>query len=147
MQTQTIHLPVAFAPSLKEDGLPVFDVQLSVRKCKDGEVEVVTARVDTGATHSILPTSLLERLGIEPITDVRMVLADGSIVETTMGSACLAVDDADTGEHYSAPCYVIFGSDEGQCTLGVSALDFFYAMVDTVEQKLVRKVLRERFPG
>ncbi len=42
--------------------------------------ETVDALVDTGASYSQVPSSLLQRLGIVPTDTVEAVLADGRVV-------------------------------------------------------------------
>jgi predicted aspartyl protease len=68
------------------------------------------ALVDTGATHSLLPSDLLAGLGVEPIDRVSFQLADERTVEEAVGEAPL---------------------------LGATTLELFNLAVDPVSQRLV----------
>ena len=46
------------------------------------EVELI---VDTGATYTVIPTSILNRLGINPTRTVKARLADNRVIEKPMG--------------------------------------------------------------
>jgi len=71
---------------------------------------VVELVVDTEATYTVLPRSLLERLGISPIKSAR--LADGRIVERPLGEARMEVEG-----RYASTTPVVFG-EEGIYLLG-----------------------------
>ena len=103
----------------------------------DGELTPVTALVDTGAAHSVMPESLLTRLGLTPIEYRSYTIADGSEVEYGYGMARFGIE----GREF--PCPVIFGIDE-QFLLGATTLQIFNLMVDPVEERLVTKPLRAR---
>ena len=51
--------------------------------------------VDTGASDSMFPASLLEQLHVPPRTQVDYVLADGSEVTYGRGQAHIAIKDRD----------------------------------------------------
>lgn len=52
--------------------------------------EEISALADTGATLSVVPTELLERLGIEKLRTVPLVLADRPRAERGVGCGPLA---------------------------------------------------------
>ena len=96
----------------------------------DGDNPVtVTALVDTGATHSMMPASLLDRLGITPTRQRTFTMADGRTETYDIGAAMFSV-----GEEVM-PCPVIFGR-EGRYLLGATTLENFDLAVDPVNQKL-----------
>lgn len=92
---------------------------------------LVSALVDTGAAYSVLPSTLLTRLGIVPFESGRRFrLADGRRVEYDMGVALLTI----VGKTES--CEVIFGSD-GQYLLGANTLETFALAVNPVGERLM----------
>ena len=70
----------------------VFAVPLGVGGPGAGELTPVTAMVDTGSAHSMLPASLLTRLGLAPLERFAYELADGSWVEYDYGMARLGLN-------------------------------------------------------
>ena len=98
----------------------------------------MTAIVDTGAAHSVMPESLLKRLGLAPIEYRPYTIAHGSEeVEYGYGVALFGIE----GREF--PCPVIFGA-EGQFLLGATTLQIFNLMVDPSEEQLVAKPHRAR---
>ena len=122
---------------LTEYGVGVFEVTVGLGRLGDGELTPVTAMVDTGAAHSVMPDSLLRQLGVAPIEYRPFTIADGNEVEYGFGMARLSIE----GREF--PCPVLFGA-EGQFLLGATSLQIFHLMVDSVEEKLVTKPLRAR---
>ena len=102
-----------------------------------GELTPVTAMVDTGAAHSVMPDSMLKRLGLTPIEYRPYTIADGSEVEYGYGMARFGIE----GREF--PCPVVFGAEE-QFLLGATTLQIFNLMVDLSEEQLVVKPLRAR---
>lgn len=116
----------------------VFEVPLGIADSPEGDPTMVSAMVDTGSIHSIVPVSLLERLDIKPVDRFRYSLADGSEVEYDYGMACLRLED-----HPMFFCPVIFGPED-QYLAGATTLEIFNLMVDPVDGKLIRRVPRAR---
>src|SRR5713226_8618427 len=98
--------------------------------------------VDSGATDSMAPASKLERAGIRRRGRMAYELADGSTVEYDFGLAEIEF----MGELTSGR--VIFGPDECEPLLGVTALESVGIIVDPASKRLKRlpaiplKVLR-----
>ena len=116
----------------------VFEVKVGVRS-KDGGGRVeVSAMVDTGATDTVLPPSILRKVGVEVEARRRFILADGSHVELGVGEARLSLNN----EEWTCP--VVFGTDEEQALLGATTLEIFNLMVDLVLGELVPRQLRAR---
>jgi predicted aspartyl protease len=103
----------------------------------DGELAPVTALVDTGAGHSMMPESLLARLGLRPLETFLYAVADGRQMEYGYGMARFGLE----GREF--PCPVIFGP-EGQFLFGATSLQIFNLKVDPVEERLVRREFRAR---
>jgi len=89
---------------------------------------VVELVVDTGATYTVLPRSLLEKLGISPIRSVRF--ADGRIVERPLGEVGIEVEG-----RYASATPVVFG-DEGIYLLGSVTMEELGLAPDPVEKRL-----------
>ena len=85
----------------------------------------------------MLPHSLLERLGVEPLAQRRLVLADGRDVEYSLGFARISLE----GEEL--PCPVIFGPED-QYILGATTLEIFSLLVDPLGEMLIPRVYRGR---
>jgi predicted aspartyl protease len=69
-----------------------FSVDLDVSGPGSLESETVRALVDTGATYTVLPESLLRRLGVEPHTRAEFLMADGRRTEHDIGRAWVRLD-------------------------------------------------------
>ena len=103
----------------------------------DGErMETVDALVDTGASYSLFPRSMLERLGIVPIGQRGFEQADGSVIYRDIGQAMLVIND---DESYMR---VIFGEDDTEPLLGSNALQEFLLVVDAAAEELVPRTGR-----
>lgn len=114
-----------------------FEVQIGIGRMGDEQLAPVTALVDTGAAHSVMPESLLKRIGLTPLEYRPYSIADGSEVEYGYGMARFSLE----GREF--PCPVIFGA-ENQFLLGATTLQIFNLMVDPAEEKLITKPLRAR---
>ena len=86
--------------------------------------------VDTGATYTVLPRTLLERLGVSPMRSVRLRLADGRVVERPLGEVGIEVEG-----HYASATPVVFG-EEGVYLLGSVTMEELGLAPDPVEKRL-----------
>ncbi len=96
-----------------------------------GREVTVEALVDTGATFTSLPASILHDLGVRPGRQVRMRLADGSVHEQQAGSALMRLDGQ------QEVCPVIFGEESSPPAIGAVTLEIMLLGVDPVEHRLV----------
>ena len=110
--------------------LGTFRVPLTVGNLVTGATETVNALVDTGATYSMIPASVLRRLGIEPTRSRRFRIASGERVEHQTALAFF-----ETGG-YEGEARVVFGP-EGQYLLGATTLEDMLLVVDPVSKRLV----------
>lgn len=108
-----------------------FTVQLEVADPEGRHFETVEAMVDSGATYTTLPTSILERLGMVPHSVRRFVLADGSRVERGFGRTWMRLD----GSEDISP--VVFWEDGVQPLLGAVTLEIFSLGIDPVHERLI----------
>ncbi len=102
-----------------------------------GDLTEVSALADTGAIHTVLPTSLLEHRNIRPIANRVFTTAMGEPVEREIGQARIVYE----GE--SMICTVIFGNEDIYL-LGATTLENFELTVDPIDQKLVPQIIRDR---
>jgi len=91
---------------------------------------VVELVVDTGATYTVLPRTLLERLGVSPMRSVRLRLADGRVVERPLGEVGIEVEG-----RYASATPVVFG-EEGAYLLGSVTMEELGLAPDPVEKRL-----------
>ena len=103
----------------------------------DGErLETVDALVDTGASYSLFPRSMLERLGIVPVGRLGFEQADGSVIQRDIGRAMLVINGDESHMR------VIFGDDGDDALIGSNALQEFLLLVDAVAEELVSRTGR-----
>ncbi len=114
-----------------------FTVEVGIGHPAGGDLAPVSAMVDTGSVHSMVPESLLARLGLTAHEQLTYALADGREVEYGYGIARFAID----GREF--PCPVIFGPD-GEHLLGATTLEIFNLTVDPVAQTLLPSRYRAR---
>jgi clan AA aspartic protease len=88
--------------------------------------------VDTGATDSLAPGNALRKAGIKPVGKTVYELADGAIREFEFGLATIQF----MGEITSGR--VIFGDDDTEPLLGVTALESVGILVDAANKTLKR---------
>lgn len=80
--------------------------------------------VDTGATDSLAPASQLRRIGVEPVGSMAYELADGTLHEYPFGLARISFMGEITAGR------VIFGPDDAEPLLGVTALESIGTAID-----------------
>ena len=88
--------------------------------------------VDTGATDSLIPKKHLDEIGVVPDGERRYILADGSEVRLDIAVARLEI----LGEIVGTT--VMFGDDDAEPLLGVTALESLGIEVDPLNQRLRR---------
>lgn len=88
--------------------------------------------VDTGATDSMAPACELRRIGVPPAGRMAYELADGSVHEYTFGLCRIEFMGEVTAGR------VIFGPDEIEPLLGVTALESVGITIDPVTRTLKR---------
>ena len=54
--------------------------------------ETVTALVDTGATYTVMPASLLRSLGVAPVDRQSFILANGQRIHRDIGETAIRID-------------------------------------------------------
>ncbi|MBI2888181.1 MAG: retroviral-like aspartic protease family protein [Chloroflexi bacterium] len=109
----------------------VFNVPITVANPQTGAAVTVDALVDTGATLTVLPGSLLRQIGIQSIRQQVFELADGRTVQWPIGNAEVTV------EGLSTPTLCVFGQEDVSATLGVVVLESVGLTIDPVHLRLV----------
>ena len=88
--------------------------------------------VDTGATDSMAPGAALRLAGVQPVGRTAYELADGTVVRYEFGLVKIEfMGDITAGR-------VIFGPDDVEPLLGVTALESVGILVDPANQTLKR---------
>ncbi len=108
-----------------------FRITLGVSAQGGSHFEYVDALVDTGATYTQLPESLLRSLGIVPLGNLSFRLANGQSVMRDVSEAPMRIGDMVR----TSP--VIFGDDDSDALLGAVTLEIFGLGVDPVNQRLI----------
>ena len=93
--------------------------------------ESVAALVDTGATYTTVPASLLDRLGVRPHARAAFLLADGRQVDEDIGRTWVRI-----GERTEVTL-VVFGAPDSPVLLGAYALEGLRLAADPVNRRLV----------
>jgi clan AA aspartic protease len=88
--------------------------------------------VDTGATDSLAPAKQLKKAGIEPVGKMTYELADGTTIEYPFALGVIEFMGEITAGR------VIFGRDDAEPLLGVTALESVGIVVDQANQRLNR---------
>jgi clan AA aspartic protease len=94
---------------------------------KSAELEFL---VDSGAAYSVVPATVLKRLGIKPRSKREFTLADGSTVERKMGDALFRLD----GNEGASP--VIFGEQDDSTLMGIVSLEALGMILDPLKREL-----------
>ncbi len=110
-----------------------FSVAVTVGNPASAARETVSALVDTGATFSVMPASLLHRLGIAPTRTRRLRFANGQVEERQTGMAFFEIEGVD------CEAMVVFGP-ENLHLLGATTLEALLLMVDPINRQLVPEV-------
>ena len=85
--------------------------------------------VDSGAVYSVMPTSILAKLGIKPVDRQSFSLANGEVIEKAIGNAHFEYQ----GKRRSSP--VVFGV-EGIYLLGAVTLESLGMILDPINREL-----------
>jgi len=86
--------------------------------------------VDSGAVYSVVPGSILRRLGIRPHSSRTFILADGTSITRRVGDATFLLDG------YRAASPVIFGEKDDSALLGTVSLESLGFILDPMKRVL-----------
>jgi predicted aspartyl protease len=106
-------------------------VDLKVRKDRDSaETREVRCLVDTGATATVLPASILQDLGIRADDEQVFRLEDGTRITRPRGWAFVVL------EGQQAYTRVVFGDPDDSSLIGVITLEILELFVDPLHRQL-----------
>lgn len=111
----------------------VIHVTVTLRESKKSKKKYESLfLVDTGATDSLAPAKELKKAGFVPDGKMTYELADGSTVEYPFAVGYIEFMGEITGGR------IIFGPDDAEPLLGVTALESVGIIIDPANQKLKR---------
>ena len=70
----------------------VFQIELEIGDPQGERYKTVSALVDSGATYTMLPGSLLRELGVEPLESRTFIVADDRRIQRGFGVANVRID-------------------------------------------------------
>jgi predicted aspartyl protease len=108
-----------------------FHVTIEVGDPQGRRYEAVEALVDTGATYTVVPASMLRRLGATPHTRAPFELADGRQRELEVGRSWVRIGVK------AELTLVAFGDEGVEPMLGAYAMERFLLAPDPVRRRLV----------
>ena len=115
--------------------MSVFSVDIDIGDPAGREFVTVNAVVDTAASYTTLPESLLHRLGIRPRARRRFVLADSRVVHYPLGQTTVRLE----GAEFTVP--VVFAPDSDpdsdRALIGATTLEIFGLGVDLRGERLI----------
>jgi clan AA aspartic protease len=113
------------------DGLGTFRVTIEVGNPEGSQFESVRALVDTGASYTTVPASLLRGLGVPVHSRVNFILADGRRIARDVGQTWIRIDGK------AVISLVVFGDEGTDALLGAYTLQGLLLGVDTPNERLV----------
>ena len=111
-------------------------VKVTVKNPKD-ETQAIEEKflVDSGATYSVVPKPLLDKIGIKPHREQSFALADGRVIKRRIGDATFEF----RGRRAASP--VIVGKKNDSLLLGAVTLESMGLVLNPFERKLYRAKL------
>ena len=106
-------------------------LEIEVGNTANPEVtEALEFLVDSGAIYSVVPSAVLDRLGIKPLTEQEFRLADGSKIVHKKGVAIFKYGTRNGGAD------VIFGEEQDSLLLGAFSLGALGLALDPLRREL-----------
>jgi len=110
-------------------GLTVLEIEVA-NPNKPEATRSVEFLIDSGAIYSVVPTPILEELGIRPLTEQEFRLANGSKIVRKKGVAVFKYGDRIGGAD------VIFGEEDDFRLLGAFTLEALGLALDPFKREL-----------
>ena len=111
-------------------GLTFLEIEVGNPSSPD-VTEKIEFLIDSWAIYSVVPTPVLDRLGIQPLTEQEFRLADGSKIVRKKGAALFKYGDRIGGAD------VIFGEVEDSQLLGALTLGALGLALDPLRRELM----------
>jgi len=116
---------------VSDSGMGHFRVPVQVGSRTGEHLESLEALVDTGATFTLIPREVLERVGVVPEEEWPFELADGREVRYPVAWVQIRIGAR------TQPTIAVFGERGSEPTLGVVTLESFLLAVDPVHHRLI----------
>jgi len=110
-------------------GLTVLEIEVG-NPAKPDVTEKVEFLIDSGAIYSVVPTPILERLGIKPLAEQEFRLANGEKIVRKKGIALFKLGDHIGGAD------VVFGEEGDSVLLGAFTLEALGLALDPLRREL-----------
>jgi len=110
-------------------GLTVLEIEVG-NPATPEVTEKIEFLIDSGAVYSVVPTPILERLGIRPLTEQEFRLANGTKIVRKKGIALFKYGDRIGGAD------VIFGEEGDSVLLGAFTLEALGLVLDPLRREL-----------
>jgi len=110
-------------------GLTVLEIHVG-NPANPDVTEKIEFLIDSGAIYSVVPTPILERLGIKPLGEQTFRLADGSKIVRKKGVGLFKYEDRVGGAD------VIFGEEGDSVLLGAFTLEALGLSLDPLRREL-----------
>jgi clan AA aspartic protease len=110
-------------------GLTILEVEVG-NPANPEVTEKIEFLIDSGAIYSVVPTPILERLGIQPISEQEFRLADGTKIVRKKGIALFKYGEKIGGAD------VIFGEEGDSVLLGSFTLEALGLALDPLKREL-----------
>ncbi len=108
-----------------------FNIEIGIGDTERSRWTTLDALVDTGASITAAPASVLRELGVEPIMRQRFRSAHGAAREMEVGYTWIRVDGKE------ALTQVLFNDEGSTPLLGAMTLEAVYMAVDPVYKRLI----------
>jgi len=108
-------------------GITYIQGQVKGPRGKEADVKFL---VDSGATYSVLPKGVWERIGLKPKRRMTFTLADGTTIERSISEVYVVLPQ---GEAHTP---VVLGEDGDQALLGVVTLEILGLVFNPFDRTL-----------
>ena len=111
---------------------------------KGGKSAAARLLVDSGATYTVLKKDVWTILGLEPLGEIDLVLADGTTITRKVSEAIIELPGY--GERHTP---VVLGEEEDENLLGIVTLEIFGLVLDPLKRTLkpIRAILKTEHHG
>ena len=110
-------------------GLTILQIEVG-NPAKPEVTEPVEFLIDSGTIYSVVPTALLEKLGVKPLVEEEFRLANGERIVRKKGIALFKYGGRIGGAD------VIFGEEDDSTLLGALTLEALGLMLDPLKREL-----------
>ena len=110
-------------------GLTVLEIEVG-NPATPEVTEPIEFLIDSGAVYSVVPSDVLNRLGIRPVAEQTFRLADGTKIKRKKGIALFKYGDRVGGAD------VIFGEEGDQVLLGAFTLEALGLALNPIRREL-----------